>query len=93
MRVLHHNRARHGMSFRHRSFQLTFGDVLDFLVNRQHHVFAWIGLLLDAAKPLAARVYGDQHPAGLAAQPVVILAFNATQPFVVHTDVAQDLGG
>ena len=52
-----------------------------------------IGLLLDTAKPLAAGVHGDQHPAGLAAQPVVILAFNAAQSFVVHPDIAQDLGG
>ena len=93
MRILHHNCAGRGVSFRHRGFQLTFGDVLDLLVDCQNHVFARIGLLLNAAKPLAAGVHRNQHPPGLAPQPVVVLAFDTAQSFIVHADVPEDLGG
>ena len=41
---------------------------LDFLVDGQDEVVAGIGLALDASEPPAARVHGDEHLAGLAAQ-------------------------
>src|SRR5580692_4561512 len=93
MRVHHDHRARDGLRVFHRLLKFALGDVLNLFVDRERDVVAGLGLLLNTAKPLLARIDRDHHAAWGTLQAVVILALYATESAIVGADVAQYLRG
>ena len=55
-RIFYQYGSRFRVGLRHGCFQFAFRDVLDTLIDSEHHTLAGVGLFLHAAEPLAARV-------------------------------------
>ena len=55
-RIFDNDGSGDGLRLLHRNFELPLGNVLDLLVDGENDVFARLGLLLNTAEPLLARV-------------------------------------
>src|SRR5581483_10292070 len=78
-------------SLLHCGVKFALGNVLSVLVDGKDDVLTGIRLLLQPVKILSPGIDLNQHASRLAAQLVIVLALDAAQPFIVHTDVPKDV--